>query len=136
MVQFTELPADVVDHLLTALPDFKTLAAFIKVSKAYIYDVFLAHKQTILTAVASTVVGPTLPQALGVAICVHPSDPDPGRTYDQSMASVQATMMSLNSPQRKALESSPAIMEELEDFFSQMYASFVPPRHEIDLTGH
>ena len=121
MVQFTELPADVVDHLLTALPDFKTLAAFIKVSKTYIYDVFLAHKQTILTAIALNVVGPTLPQALSVAVCNYSSNPDPGRNYDESMANAQASLMCLTSWQCKSLEDGPAIMDELEDLYSQMY---------------
>ena len=58
------LSSDIIDHLLTELPDFATLISTILVSKSF-YEVFQTHPSSILTSVATTQVTPeVLPCAI------------------------------------------------------------------------
>ena len=58
---------DVIDCVLTSLPDFATLLSTILVSKSF-HDVFRAHPSSILTSVAKTQIGSELlPCALRLA---------------------------------------------------------------------
>lgn len=51
MVQFTDLPSDILDPILARLPDFSSLVAAIKASREC-NAAFRDHRQTILTSVA------------------------------------------------------------------------------------
>lgn len=57
------LDDDIVDRILTFLPDFSTLGATILASK-HIYNVFKIHPNSIIRAVAYNITGPALPQAI------------------------------------------------------------------------
>ena len=85
MVQFTDLPADVIDHILASLPDFQSLAAAIQVSKAYVYGTFKSHRRAILTSVVLNAAGPALPHALRAAVWqARPCEPV-DLNYDESI---------------------------------------------------
>ena len=61
------LSSDIIDCVLTSLPDFATLASTILVSKSF-YRVFQAHPNSILTSVAATQIGPeVMPCAIRLA---------------------------------------------------------------------
>jgi len=62
------LPSDILDRILILLPDFETLQVALLTSRAF-YEVFQAHPQSIVRAVAYDQVGPALPQALRVVRC-------------------------------------------------------------------
>lgn len=62
-MQFHELAADIIDRILTSVPDFSTLSTSIRISKQ-VYDVFQARPKSIILAVAYNVCGPALPDAL------------------------------------------------------------------------
>ncbi|KAI0094561.1 hypothetical protein BDY19DRAFT_988387 [Irpex rosettiformis] len=121
MVQFTDLPTDVVDTILTSLPDFRTLSAAIKVSKVYTYAVFNSHRQTILTSVALNLVGPSLPHALKVVHCRDQPDEIINLKHDESMEASKAFLTSLTYRQRRFVEKSSSAVQKLEDVFSQIY---------------
>ncbi|KAG1750068.1 hypothetical protein EDB19DRAFT_1677713 [Suillus lakei] len=60
--------ADLVECVLTSLPDFHCLASTILTSKA-IHNVFQQHPRSVVRSVAYNLVGPALPQALRVVRC-------------------------------------------------------------------
>lgn len=123
MARFTDFPTDVVDLILSHLPDFHTLAAAIKVSKAHTYSVFLNHRKSILTSVAINVAGPALPHALQVALAQEFPETPVNLNYDESIDTTANLLLSLNSSQRQLLEKSTIAVQELEDLFSQMCAT-------------
>jgi len=53
------LSSDIIDYLLTSLPDSGTLLSTILVSKSF-YEAFQAHPNSILTSVATNQIGPEL----------------------------------------------------------------------------
>ena len=53
------LSSDIIDYLLTSLPDSGTLLSTILVSKSF-YDVFQAHPSSIITSVVTNQIGPEL----------------------------------------------------------------------------
>lgn len=63
---FTDLPADIVDRILTFLSDFKTLSAAIQTSKKHVYEVFQAHPKSIVLSIAYNIVGQALPHAVAM----------------------------------------------------------------------
>jgi hypothetical protein len=122
-MQFTDLPLDIVDHILSFIPDFRTLAAAILTSKAHIFKSFQSHKQAILTSVALNLVGPSLPHAVATAVNVALSyEQIQNADFDERMTTTRDRLMSLTRESRTFLESSIPIMDKLEDIFSQMYA--------------
>ncbi|KIJ60910.1 hypothetical protein HYDPIDRAFT_116592 [Hydnomerulius pinastri MD-312] len=60
--------ADLVDRILTSLPDFSSLVSTILTSKA-VYAVYKAHPTSIQRAVAYNLVGSALPEALRLVRC-------------------------------------------------------------------
>lgn len=121
MVQFTQLPADVIDQILASLPDFQSLAAAIRVSKQHVYAVFKNHRRTILTSVALNVVGPALPHAIRVAIWQDTGGPDEpvDLDYDESFKAATEFLASLDREHRRYIEENAAAIQKLEDIFSQ-----------------
>lgn len=63
MPTLRDLPQDVLDDVLLALPDFDALAAAVLSSRLF-YDVFAAHPRSTVLAIAYNLVGPALPQAV------------------------------------------------------------------------
>ena len=63
-MNFSLLPSDVLDRILTSVPDFDTLSAVLQTSKSLFYDVFQHRPRSIVRSVAYNVVGPALPQAM------------------------------------------------------------------------
>ncbi|KAJ7078655.1 hypothetical protein C8R44DRAFT_654481 [Mycena epipterygia] len=59
------LDDDIIDRVLTFLPDFKTLQAAILCSKS-LYSVFATHPHSIVEAVAFNLIGPALLSAMNV----------------------------------------------------------------------
>jgi hypothetical protein len=123
-MQFTDLPLDIVDHILSCIPDFRTLAAAILTSKAYMYNVFQSHKQAILISVTFNLVGSALPHAVAAAVNVVLGYEEIRNTdFDERMITTKDRLMSLTRESRIFLESSIPVMDKLEDVFSQMYVS-------------
>jgi len=61
------LSSDIIDCVLTSLPDFATLLSTTLVSKSF-HEIFQAHPSSILTSVATTQIGPeVLPCAIRLA---------------------------------------------------------------------
>lgn len=61
------LGPDIIDCVLTSLPDFSTLLSTVLVSKSF-YEVFQAHPASTLISVAATQIGPeVLPCAIRLA---------------------------------------------------------------------
>lgn len=121
MVQFTDLPTDIVDQILACLPDFQTLAAAIKVSKEHTYNVFQEHRQTILTSVGLNLVGSSLIHALRVALCQNRFGISVDLNYEESLDAATEFLASLTLGQRRFLESNAVAVQALEDVYSQMY---------------
>lgn len=61
---FSDLPTDLIDRILTILPDFQSLSSAIRTSNSVIYSVFQSHPKSIVRSVAHNVAGPAFPQAL------------------------------------------------------------------------
>ncbi|KAI0815318.1 hypothetical protein BC629DRAFT_1588974 [Irpex lacteus] len=151
MARFTDFPTDVVDLILSHLPDFHTLAAAIKVSKAHTYSQigtrrpsqffrpaylrqcsartesvrFIRYGSIVLnsavTSVAINVAGPALPHALQVALAQEFPETPVNLNYNESIDATANLLLSLNSSQRQLLEKSTIAVQELEDLFSQIY---------------
>ncbi|KAJ3490514.1 hypothetical protein NLI96_g1395 [Meripilus lineatus] len=64
MKMFSDLPIDILDRILTFLPDFKTLSAVLRTSKHHFYQVFQVHPKSIVLSIAYGIVGPSLPYAI------------------------------------------------------------------------
>ena len=62
-----EMPQDILDHILLRMPDFDTLAAALRTSKQFFYNIFQIHPNSIIHAIAWNIVGPALLQATRVA---------------------------------------------------------------------
>ena len=57
------LPFDVIDRLLTSLPDFATLSAAILTCK-HVYNTFCNHPKSTMRAIALNITGPALSNAI------------------------------------------------------------------------
>jgi hypothetical protein len=122
-MQFIDLPLDIVDHILSFIPDLRTLAAAILTSKAHIFKPFESHKRVILTSVAFNLVGPSLPHAVAATVGVALSyEQIQNADFDERMTTTKDRLMSLTHESRTFLESSLPVMDKLEDVYSQMYA--------------
>jgi hypothetical protein len=126
-MQFTDLPLDIVDHILSCIPDYRTLLAAILTSKAQLYKVFQSHKQSILVSVTFNLVGPSLPHAVAAAFfTVLKHQEVRNAEFDERMATTKNRLLFLSRKSFAFLESSIPIMDKLEDIFSQMYAFHKP----------
>lgn len=108
---FSQLSEDIVDVILTALPDFPTLLSTISASKD-INTVFETHPLSIIRCVADNQVGPALPQALRlVRLCVLPDAdrslgniPKEARVLDIPITRKEAGQLGRNSRVARQLE--------------------------------
>ena len=115
------LSSDIIDYVLTSLPDFATLFSSILVSKSF-HEVFQAHPSSILSSVANTQIGPDLlPCAIRLAHfdrdkylesrASYVQDFPPERKFSHNEAPTVA-------PYVAALVRNDSIVTELELFFS------------------
>ncbi|KAL0061801.1 hypothetical protein AAF712_011318 [Marasmius tenuissimus] len=105
------LDDDILNHILTFLPDFYSLKATILSTKTF-YDVYKAHPNSIRRAVAENVVGPALPEALRF---VRHRDPKDLETEDEVEADESAPIMEEEIPE---LVENARMFRVLEDVFS------------------
>ncbi len=120
MAIFTELPDDLVDRILACLPDFNTLAAVLRTSKAYTYAVFQARPKYIIQSIALNVVGPALPQAMKL---VHVVSDD---TDDLQSVIPDDDIVALTRKQTQTLERNASTVAAIEDLFSIRYTRTYP----------
>jgi hypothetical protein len=129
------LSSDIIDHLLTSLPDSGTLLSTILVSKSF-YEVFQAHPSSTFTSVATNQIGPELlPCAIRLAHfnrdeylasrTDYVQNFPPERKFSHNEA--QAV-----TPYLTALIKNDSVMTELELFFSTTCVYF-PLIHECVL---
>jgi len=126
-MRISSLSADTMDHILTSLTDFKSLASVLLASK-FVYTVYSTRPTSIKRAVAYNVVGPALPQALRFVRCDR-----------QEMKQLPAAEL----PGEDELEKNPCLSsddirglvkiaeqaQELEDIFSwrcTMHIAYIP----------
>jgi hypothetical protein len=119
------LSSDVIDCVLTSLPDFPTLLSTILVSKSF-YDVFQAHPGSTLISVAATQIGPeVLPCAIRLAHFNREDYLTSRITYVQGFPSerkcshTEAVAVTFVGP----LVKNDGVVKELELFFSIMCVS-------------
>ncbi|KAK1235943.1 hypothetical protein PQX77_000810 [Marasmius sp. AFHP31] len=109
------LDDDIINHVLTSLPDFDSLKATILSTKSF-YNVYKAHPNSIRRAVAENVVGPALPEALRV---VRHHDPEESETEDEDASEGETDA---NAPIRNEeiseLAENAKMFRALEDVFS------------------
>jgi hypothetical protein len=105
------LDTDIVDRILTFLPDFLTLQNVLTASKA-LYAVFQAHPNSIVRAVAYSVVGSALPQALRLVRCQ-----DVSGTYD-TLLEEDVVSPNITSEEARKLAANATVVHALEDLFS------------------
>lgn len=123
---FTHLPADVVDRVLTFLPDFKSLSAALRTNKRHIYEVFQAHPKSIVLAIAHGVVGPALPQAVRMILIFDRTvDHMPAKASDYELpapidhSDLLDISITRNMAERLVEQALP--LWKLEDLFSLWY---------------
>lgn len=114
------LDDDIVDRILTWLPDFYTLKSTILVSKS-IHTVFEAHPKSIIRAVAYNLVGPALPQALRTTRCLFRKIDgltEPDYALDEEM------LLPMKPEEICQIIQTTSVVESLEDLFSRRYITF------------
>lgn len=107
------LPDDVIDRVLTFLPDFLSLQAAI-LSSMQFYGVFRTHPNSIIYAVAFNLVGPSLPQAIRV---LRYDPPDAGPP-DASPWAETDPVSPISKAEIMDLAKIATVAKELEDLFS------------------
>ncbi|KAI0359090.1 hypothetical protein OH77DRAFT_1420643 [Trametes cingulata] len=119
MACFNLMSSDIVHEILTSIPDFQTLSAAIRVSKAF-YDVFQAHPKLITHAIARNVVGPALPQAARLAHYVHQRRPEGGdaRVPLPDESYFHGSQWELDRYMAAFFEQHARAVQTLEDFYS------------------
>ncbi|KAF8073608.1 hypothetical protein FPV67DRAFT_1478596 [Lyophyllum atratum] len=117
------LDDDIIDRILTFLPDYSTLRMTILSSKSF-YNVFKVHPNSILRAVSYNLVGPALPQAIRV-LRYSPQDSDtqtnplmtpPSRPWDES-----DPVSPISNEECSQLETNAEVVNALEDLFSSRH---------------
>ncbi|KDQ62628.1 hypothetical protein JAAARDRAFT_30540 [Jaapia argillacea MUCL 33604] len=119
---YTSFPLDddLVDRILTLLPDFSSLRSAIRISKA-VHQVFQRRPNSIIRAVAENLVGPSLPQALRVARLQQHSIAKDKRgdfTLDELPAEEIVQNVVLTSTDAQLLAKNAPVVHDLEDLYS------------------
>ncbi|KDQ62629.1 hypothetical protein JAAARDRAFT_30543 [Jaapia argillacea MUCL 33604] len=121
MRSYTSFPLDddLVDRILTVMPDFSTLRSAIMISKA-VHQVFQRHPNSIIRAVAQNIVGPSFPQALRVARLQQRPSAQYTRefTLDELPAEEIAQNVVLTPTDARLLAKNAPVVHELEDLYS------------------
>lgn len=122
------LTSDIVDHVLTSLPDFASLFSAILVSRLF-HRVFQAHPSSILTSVAETQIGSeVLPCALRLARFDRARYLTSRTTYverfpsEREISPTKAPALVLHA---RAPAMNDDVVRELEIHYSTVYGSFL-----------
>ena len=115
MPGFDTCSADIIDHTLICVPDFKTFSSLIKAAKIF-YTTFQARPHSIIRAVAYNEVGDSLPQALRLVRC------EAGRFHDADVNELPEENNVMNTPiqpeEARMLTKNVKVIYTLEDLFS------------------
>lgn len=113
MPRFANLPPDILYHFLLNIRDFRTLSATLRTSRD-IHDVFQEHPHSIVTAIASNVVGgaDVLPAAIRLVAYQREET-----WCDEELA---MTIHPLKPESCAMLESNASTIKRIEDLFSEM----------------
>lgn len=118
-MHFTDLSDDVIDHILTSLPDFDTYSAAIRTSKQ-IYNTWQKHPKSINREVAWNVAGPALPSALRLVRFIRMVDQDASAAHAlQDEAPVTSDTDIDPGTEGLMLQHHAQIFQHLEDLFSR-----------------
>lgn len=109
-----QLPLDLIDRILTYLPNFDTLFDTVLVSKK-IYGVFSARPTSIKAAVAVNTVGPSVQQAMALSNIEWDSDVE---FYEED----NTKLYPKRREQGMQLWERARIVALFEDFFSRRFA--------------
>lgn len=96
MVAFAQLPPDILDQILLALPNFNTLSAALRSSKSFL-ECFNAHPASIVKTIAFSVVGPALPHAFRLVYCLENNDYQVGETLLDQVPLTHGACMTLKN---------------------------------------
>ncbi|THH23112.1 hypothetical protein EUX98_g8067 [Antrodiella citrinella] len=118
-MNFSSLPLDVVDRILTCLTDFKTLSAALRTSKHLIYSVFRDHPISITRAIAINLAGPALPQALRAIRMKTMMENDLALALVPSESALENRTLTRDIASK--VEANAPIAHGLEDLFSMKY---------------
>ncbi|KAF5382585.1 hypothetical protein D9615_002789 [Tricholomella constricta] len=119
------LDDDVVDRILTFLPNYSTLQATILASKAF-HNVFKMYPTATIRAVSYNVVGPALPQAISVLRYSLPDSDSDGQT-NLSMTPPPRPweetdpVSPISNEECRALQRNAQVVNTLEDLFSSRH---------------
>lgn len=107
--------ADIIDHILTCLPDFKTFLSLVTTTKIF-NTTFQARPHSIIRAIAYNEVGHALPQALRLVRC------EAGHFHDADLSDLPEEKTAMNTPiqpeEACALVKNAKVAHSLEDLFS------------------
>ncbi|OCH96683.1 hypothetical protein OBBRIDRAFT_17368 [Obba rivulosa] len=130
-MHFTELSDDVIDHILTRIPDFKTYTAAIRASKQF-YTVWNRHPKSTLRAVAWNVVGPALPSALRLvrflSAAVHHGEDASSALKDEALLVHEDIE---TGHECRLLQHHAQVVQKLEDLFSRRNKDRMSPTSRL-----
>ncbi|KAI0786088.1 hypothetical protein C8Q75DRAFT_774034 [Abortiporus biennis] len=134
----TELPTDIIDRILTFLPDYRSLASALRSSKATFYATFQVHPKSIIKAIANNIAGPTLPQALRRLEAQKLIEEQNGADHDYDLLTTlpdEAQILEQVSIDRSIghfLAVNAQTVRSLEDLFSIRYKDRTSTRSKLD----
>lgn len=120
VMKLTDVGDDIIDHILTSLPDFKTLYAGLRISKSF-NNVYRVHPNSILQNVANNLMGPAYPSAMKLLW----SDLDLLRQHVDMLKDEQC-FLNLGPLKRWhiiSLEKVAKIVQELQELFRMKYVT-------------
>jgi hypothetical protein len=124
---FSTLPPDLIDLLLSVLPDLRSLAAFVQVSKRVHY-IYQARFRSIRTTVAVNEVGDAFPQAIRLARFQKEYDGNALRKlnveeyYLMAPEETKLSMTVVDWKEAAILSKNAKILKHFELFYSRRYA--------------
>ncbi|KAF9464131.1 hypothetical protein BDZ94DRAFT_1257074 [Collybia nuda] len=132
MRSLTSLPLDddIIDLVLTFLPNFPALGATILASKQ-IYNIFKIHPNSIIRAVAYNITGPALPQAMRLLRYAPPPEPnDPAPL--QKIWLESDPISPITNWEAHCLVKNATIVSSLENLFSSRYKDRASQTSKLD----
>ncbi|KAI0670185.1 hypothetical protein C8Q78DRAFT_1093730 [Trametes maxima] len=127
------LPHDVIHEILIRVPDFATLAAAVRLSRAF-YNVFQDHPKLITHSVLENVVGFALPQAKRLAQYDRQQPDDPRPLNLAPEAAFQGMDWVLSRETVRQMERDANIVRILENLYSMRYKDRKSPTSVLEPT--
>ncbi|KZV70328.1 hypothetical protein PENSPDRAFT_651607 [Peniophora sp. CONT] len=112
------LPTDVLDYILSSLPDLYTLASTVQVSKR-LHAVYMERQRSLRTAVARNEIGPALPAALRLAR--YQTDKKMNRQDFTWKGHTEDSEYDIDWAMAQELRAYAVAVRDLEDFYSQTF---------------